>query len=236
MHSQLAAIVDTLTSDSIEEIRLGLFTLDALLYELVPSIRKKHESGASDDRLAAFISAQDNFKYNVASAMVLAYRTFSDYHENVQNETILLANRLLLGLLLIHPESRNTFGYRRNMRLMVLLLDPENPLFLVELCDSFISLLMHILLQNVRNMRVFEQCGGCHQVIRHLDPQKGNGNNAAAQQHLYFKVVEFLIFYLTDESGLGDDTRTIQEKAGLFRPDFPGIDDILANLNDLTSL
>lgn len=240
LHKELADIVDALNSDDLSQIVLGLSTLDALLHDLVPSVRRFHQSGTCDERLSAFVATQHNFQYNLASAILSAYQTFSEDTEKIRVDTLILMNRLLLGILLIHPDSRKNFGHRRAMQLMISFLDPSHPTFLIDLCVSFISLLVHILLQNVKNMRVFEQCGGCQQVIRHLDPQKGGtagGGNGSAQQHLYFKVIEFLIFYLTDESELvPGDTKTIEEKASLFRPDFPGIDDLIANLNDLASL
>lgn len=240
-HKELAAIVDTLLSDNVDQISLGLATLDAFMHDLVASIRKYHTLGISDARLSAFLATQENFQTNLAAAFVSVYRTFSESPAQVLVEKITMANKLLLGILLVHPPSRYTFGNRWTMELIVLFLDPQHPLFLIEVCVSFISLLIHILLQNVRNMRVFEQCGGCQQVVRHLDPPKSGGGveSASARQHLYFKVIEFLIFYLTDESllagGLGK-TRTTEEKASLFRPEFPGIDDLIDNLNDLTSL
>lgn len=238
IHSELDAIVDALTSDDNNHIQLGLSTLDGLLRDLVPSIRKHHQSGIQDARLAALVASQDNFKYNLANALVSSYECVGRDNSTLI-DTLVLMNKLLQGLLLIHADSRNVFGRRRSMQLMVSFLDPQHPLFLIEGCILFILLLVHILLQNVRNMRVFEQCGGCQQVVRHLEPPKGElaTGNGSAQQILYFKVIEFLIFYLTDERELPPgETKSIEEKAALFRPDFPGIDDLIANLSDLTSL
>lgn len=246
---ELALIVELLLSDNVGEIRVALDSLDAFMHEMVSSIKKYHNGSSADSRLLAFLQSQDNFQYNLALAFVSVYRTISESasesgsksDSRVQIETILLANKLLLGILLIHPSSRTTFGIKRNMKLVILFLDPENPYFLIEICISFMSLLIHILLQNVKNMRVFEQCGGCQKILRHLEPlaHRKDSELASARQHLYFKVIEFLIFYLTDESELAGGpgkTRTIEEKASLVRPEFPGIDDLIDNLNDLTSL
>lgn len=234
---ELEAIVDTLTSDVLDQVSTGLSALDTLLHDLLPSIRKYHQGLAPDSKLSAFLAAQDNFQYNVAGALLSAYIVFGEQGEIVLAETVILANRLLLGILLVHPESRKNFGHRRSMVLMVSFLDPKHPLFSIDVCVSFISLLVHILLQNVKNMRVFEQCGGCQSVVRHLDSKEGR-DNGPALQNLSFKVIEFLVFYLTDETELGGvgETKSVAEKAGLFRPEFPGIDELIANLNDLGSL
>lgn len=241
IQKELALIVELLLSDNVGEIQLALDSLDAFMHELVSSIKNYHYGSPADSRLLAFLQTQESFQYNLALAFVSVYRTISESDSQVQIETILLANKLLLGILLIHPSSRTNFGIKRNMELVILFLDPESPYFLIEVCISFMSLLIHILLQNVKNMRVFEQCGGCQKVLRHLEPlaHRKDSELASARQHLYFKVIEFLIFYLTDEAELAGGpgkTRTIEEKASLVRPEFPGIDDLIDNLNDLTSL
>jgi len=237
LEKELEAIVDTLSSDDLNQIALGLSSLDRLLHDLLPSIRKYHQGAAPDAKLAGFLAAQDSFQYNLAAAFISVYSVFDNQGSVALLEMVILANRLLLGILLVHPESRKNFGHKRSMLLIVSFLDPEHPIYSIEVCVSFISLLVHILLQNVKNMRVFEQCRGCQSVVRHLDPKNGRGNGTA-QQNLSFKVIEFLIFYLTDETDMGGagEIKTIAEKASLFRPEFPGIDDLIANLNDLGSL
>lgn len=240
LNKELAAIVESLCG-SYHEVVLGLATLDLLLLALVPLLRKHQSTGVLDPPLASLVSSQDNFQFNLVSALIQAYRTFDANPGQVEEDQLRLANHLLQGLLLIHPELRRLFARKSAMLLMLLFLDPKHALHLLDVCTSFVSLLVPMLLKNVRNMRVFEACGGCLLVIRQLQfvPDEDSGQ----KQTLYFKVIEFLIFYLTDETPLHDlpenadqPTLTIGEKADLFRPDFPGINDLIDHLRDLRPL
>lgn len=79
-----------------------------------------------------------------------------------------------------------------------------------------------------------------HNKTLQLSPENENvaGELANIQQSLHFKVVEFLIFYMTDESELKDGrapVRTVAEKAGYIKPQFPAIEDLIENLNDLST-
>lgn len=239
---EVAAIADSL-SGSYHEVVLALGTLDSLLVSLVPSLRKLQNSGTTDTRLAALVALQDNFQHNLVAALVAAYRTFDAEPDLVEESTLSLANHLLQGMLLIHPDSRRLFARRSTMALMLSFLSAEHPLHLLDMCILFVSLLVPMLLKNLRNVRVFEACGGCLLVIRQLQFASTEALHAPQQQNLHFKVIEFLIFYLSDESDLtrlpenaGVPTLTIQEKAELFRADFPGIDDLIAHLNDLRAI
>lgn len=238
LSSELSEITDKLCSGSFNEAALGVAMLDTVLRSLVPAIKNSRTSGAHDARLAEFLACQDSFQLNMASALLSAYTTLLESGNSTS--TILVANRLLQGLLLIHLPSRNIFSRKCAMRTVLSFLEPSYPLYLTEVCVSVVSLLVHILLKNTANMRVFEACGGPLLVIRHL--QLDGPDPSTTEQTLRFKVVEFLIFYLGDETELGlvhhnrTPTLTTQQKAELFRPDFPGINELIESLNNLTSL
>lgn len=231
-------ITDWLTSDSRVDVDRGLAAIDELLLSLVPSIRRLRSTGVRDARLAEFCASQDNFQLNLASALLAAYSTLSG--DELAETQILKANRQLQGLLLIHPASRNAFGRRSAMNTMLSFLDPKHPLYLVAICISCVSLFIHILIKNTANMRMFEECGGPLRIIHYL--QHTPQSLGDPEQTLRFKVIEFLIFYLGDETELGPSpgrkatTLTTQQKADLLRPDFPGINELIENLNDLASL
>lgn len=233
-------IADCLSSDSRADVDRGLASLDELLLSLVPSIRKLRSTGFQDTRLAEFCAAQDNFQLNLASALLAAYATLSG--PEPAERQILVANRQLQGLLLVHPPSRNVFGRRGAMNIMLAFLDPRHPLYLVAICISCVSLFIHILIKNTANMRMFEECGGPLRIIHYLQHTPQPGPLGEPDQTLRFKVIEFLIFYLGDETELGPSqgrkatTLTTQQKADLLRPDFPGINELIENLNDLASL
>lgn len=243
LKQDVTVIIDKLGSTKPQEINSGLSLLDKCLRNLVPSLRRVQSSGTIDARLSAFVSLQESFHYNLVNAMI------SIYHTNafIRNSSSLIwANSLLCGLLLIHPDSRHLFSTTSNMLLMLLFLDPSHHLYLSETCGSFVSLMIHILLKIPKNMRVFEQCGGCLIIIRLLQLSPGyddsndeNPQSSASQQTVYFKLVEFLIFYMTDEPDINDPSvplLSVREKADLFRPDFPAIEELVDNLNNLSTM
>lgn len=239
----LGGIIGQLNTENLKEIENGVNEVDQLLRSLASSIQKLHTSGSMDSRLASFVSLQDNFQYNLSSALLSAYRDILQASDSPRIETILKINTCLMGLLLVHPESRNIFGKKANMLVILGFLDPDNEWYLLEICASFVSLLIHILLFNLRNMRVFEACGGCLTIIHLLQyspaESKELDTQAALQQNLHFKVVEFLIFYMTDEKEFGDSggvpMRSVAEKASFIKPDFPAIEDLIDTLNDLST-
>lgn len=229
-----------LNSNDPDIVESGVQDLHELLKSLAPSIQKLHATGSIDSRLSSFISLQDNFQYNLCSELLPAYKKLAE--SSSRNAAIYSKmNTALMGLLLIHPDSRKVFGRTANMLLILSFLDPANTHFEPKSCHSFVSLLLHILLRNLRNMRIFEECGGCLILIRLLQPSSEQENSSPvvteAQQNLHFKVVEFLIFYMTDETELKDGTvpvRTIAEKIGFIKPEFPAIEDLIDNLNSLS--
>lgn len=240
MQEEVRAIAELLLADTYAEITRGIVQLEAFLTTLLPSAKKYHQ-GTIDTRLATFISLQDKFQLNLASAVLLAYQFFWAHPESVRGEDLALANHLLSGLLLLHSDSRTLFSHRRNLTLVLRFLDKDSLLYSTQTSVSAVSLLVHILLKNTRNMRAFEACNGCQIVIRNLNA--GSAKCSAEEEQLHFKIIEFLIFYLSDESGLlhllenvGVPTLTVRQKAEFLRPEFLGIDELIDNINDLTSL
>lgn len=233
-------VIEQLNSEEPKIVEKGIHDLEQLLRSLAPAIQKLHSSGSTDLKLVAFLTLQENFQHNLANELLAAYKTLR--YENTNTSTWNQLNTAMMGLLLIHPESRNIFSKKANMLLILSFLEPDNTAYSLERCASFVSLLIHILLRNLKNMRVFEACGGCMAIIRllQLSPENENvaGELANIQQTLHFKVVEFLIFYMTDESELKDGKapmRTVAEKAGYIKPQFPAIENLIENLNDLTT-
>ncbi|KAF3993412.1 hypothetical protein FT663_00435 [Candidozyma haemuli var. vulneris] len=242
LRKAIEQIIEKANSGNVGVIEDGINQLESLLKSLTPSIQKSHTSGSMDSRLLAFITLQENFQYNLCSELIPAYRTLQGAGQMANTSTLIQINTAMMGLLLIHPESRNVFSKKANMSLILGFLDPDNGSYQLDRCASFVSLLIHILLRNLRNMRVFEACGGCMAIIRLLqltpDNNEPSEGDTAMQQTLHFKVVEFLIFYMTDESEWKDGNapvRTVSEKAGFIKPEFPAIEDLIENLNDLST-
>lgn len=247
MQNELSTIIDKLSCDSLPEINQGLDSIEKLLKALAPSIRKFHQTAIIDTKLSPFIALQSNFQYNITTGLISVYQFISKHSPEVSEDVLIRTNYLLSGILLIHPESRSVFSRGKNMALMLSFLDSETSLCLENLSVSFVSLLIHILIKNVKNMRVFEENNGCQILIHRLNMSpvgnSGNSNTGGEGKILHFKVIEFLIFYLADESELlnllqnvGVRSMSVKEKADLFRPKFLGIDDLITSLNDLTSL
>ena len=266
--------------------RNGLDSLEALLRELIPYINDNSVSEKSP--LSSFIALQDSFQYNLTALLLNIYRVSAPGSPGLESQ-ILKANTLLQGLLLLHPASRKLFSRRENMNLILVPLRKANDPS-INLSISLISTLVHILLKNLGNFRMFEKCGGCTTVIEHLNllaleqqneqqqqqqqqQQQGLSSGIAAQndddnpisnlttlsfhtamsndtiklkasqqQDLNFKLIEFLIFYLVDEKEVNfdDDTNasqlSIALKTDLFRNQFPEIDLLVENLNELKNV
>ncbi|CAK7890896.1 hypothetical protein CAAN3_01S02652 [[Candida] anglica] len=246
----------------------GIEQLDKLLGSLVPYLQKQQKVGSTIDPespLVRFIALQDSFEYNVTSSLLQIYKTLSKQEQSSNNpettQILLTCNRLLQGLLLIHPPSRKLFSRKENMKLILHFINEqeqsENQSTSFNVIISFISTLVHILLKNLNNFRTFESCDGCPIVIQKLNLQELSSPNKKAtvggvmssnliknQQDLNFKLIEFLLFYLVDENEVNFDYSTISsakklsvtEKAELFRDVFPGIDALVENLDDLKNL
>lgn len=273
MEDNILQIVDLLDSQNDTEICKGLNKLDTLLLLLLPEIEgswspklnRTLDEGKSPTRLTSdgtrsprvsenpkrlgrtngaedlklFLKLQDNFQYNIASHLLNYYKYVHDIDDN-----IMTCNRLLQGLLLIHPDSRKLFNRDLNMKLMLGFLNNDG--LSIRITISFISTFIHILLKDLRNFRVFEANNGCSLLIRKFnlssfDPRtslnSSSNEGTLTQQNLNFKIIEFLIFYMIEEDMTPNGTtKSIEEKSALFRDDFPEIDSLVENLNDLKDL
>lgn len=311
MRDTVLSIIDCLEDESTARIRVGLDDLDELLQQLVPYIRawRQNPNGIKHPKLVQFESLQDLFESNITNALLLVYNYLLRHLDDASTPLrvyfpmILTANRLLQGILLIHPNSRNIISRAKNMKLILSFLQlphdssGQEDIFneedgnhtdedddhnnknkernhnrkisgssshsngntnsiSIEVSISFISLLIHILLKNLQNFRVFEDNDGCAIVIRKLelttsisDTQPTSSpslpNKIFNQQDLNFKIIEFLVFYLIDETEIfphQNNThnklkiRSLKEKAEFFRPEFLGIDDLIEHLNHLKNL
>jgi hypothetical protein len=274
MDRKIALIVEDLeAADGGAAEDTGLSALDALLRSLVPYVEP-----AAAERDAAplrqFCQLQDTFDHNLTAALLHVYRRLAAAPRSAAAEAELLqCNRLLQGLLLLHPPSRNLFARRANMALILAFLRPTpaqpapaqpaptpptppaasaapavaplTPPFPTATAAALLVLtLIHILLKNLPNFRTFEQCDGCALVISHLNlvalARAGAAAGAAdTQQLLNFKLIEFLVFYLVDESqnfAPGAQTRLVAAKIDLFRGAFPEIGLLVENLADLKNM
>lgn len=240
MDSEIDQIIEALTSNQLGAIAEGLALLEGLLQLVVPLARKLQATGVAGQRLTLLLALQETFNRNISAALLAAYTTLAEHMADVEPGTVSTANLLFKGLLLLHSPSRALFARRSNMALVLLFLE-RAPLQPAQHSTSLVSLLTHVLLNSIPNMRTFEACGGCPLLMRQLHAAPGVADDDTSQH--YFKVIELLIVYLSDESelqGLGHNagapTLSLAEKADLLRPDFPGIDDVIANLHDLTSM
>lgn len=226
-----------------EEPAQGLVMLDTMLLLFVPHI-KLPISSVTNAQVLQFIALQDDFQYNVALSLVRCYEKVGEIDGNYRDgdpdkgedtsngerETkdsvrpaILTINRLLQGLLLLHPKSRGLFRRGNNMRVILRLLDESTSAIMTI---SLITTLIHVLLKDLGNFRVFEREGGCASVIRKMKTASDD------EDRVNYKVIEFLIFYLVDE-GEGKNSRAIIEKLEYFREEFPDIDDLVGSLAEL---
>lgn len=220
-------------------IQTALTSLDGLLKSLLPQIETHKRSG---NGLQKFLKLQDNFRFNIVSHMVRPLDYIYTHLDDVPLETVVLYNRLLQGLLLVHPASRACFTNSVEMTKIIQFVGLDNGKTPFEITITFISTLLHILLKNLENFRVFEACNGCSIIIKKLNLSefalpKDNSSKIANQQMLNFKVIEFLLFYMSDEEPLdSNDKRTVKAKSDYFRQDFPDIDNLIESLNNLKTI
>lgn len=233
MKKLIADVIQKLTSRSYSQIVEGLNALEPFLLSLAPSVQVSHQTQTADSKLSTFLTLQDSFQFNLILAFLDVYDYLSVIASEVQPCHVLKANHLVCGLLLTHRDSRKLFERRRNMELILSLIDKRHPLSTPEACVSFLSLLVHILVKSSYNLRMFEKVQGCKIISQHLHIMEEANPDL---EELSLKVVEFYIFYLTDERGLEGKTRTVEDKANILRPDFPGIDELLRNLENLNTL
>lgn len=232
MEKEVDAIICGLTSKSYKQILQAVASLKTFLSTFVSSAQLLRQTQTVDSRLAALITLQDSFQYNIAAALLQSYE-FLSLNLAFDPECLLTANQCMCGLLLIHPSLRKLFERENNMALILLFLSKETALKQPHVCISALSLLVHVLVKSAPNLRVFEKLSGCKSVSQHIQVFE---TNEAGLEELSLKVVEFFIFYLTDEAGLDGKTRSVEEKTDLLRPDFPGIDELRRNLEDLSTL
>ncbi|KAK6457993.1 cell division protein Cdc14 [Scheffersomyces xylosifermentans] len=262
MEDSIADLIDLLDSSNLKEIQSALNSLDVLLSQLLPEIVKFHKASSAPTptnnnsshppgKLSTFIVLQDNFQYNIASHLINFYKYVLANNTNVDEESLLTCNRLLQGLLLLHPNSRNIFNRTKNMKVILDILEASDEIGF-EATISVISTLIHILLKDFRNFRKFEENNGCSILIKSFKlssfdmSRKSNSKDTKKtynQQDLNFKIIEFLIFYLIDETTIANATndastplKSIKQKSDLFKSDFPDIDSLIENLNELKEL
>lgn len=234
----VALIVEKLYLDDLASLLDAVWECEAHLSSMIPSFKKYCRTGTSDPRLTAFLRSQNGVNENLAAALLSILPRLSRSAKPEICAVIVLANHLLLGILLVHDELRRLFGRMSNMKAVLHFLEEDG--YQLDVSISCISLLIHILLKDLKNMRTFEACGGGHTVLRHLHQELADLDDH--HQKLHFKVIELLVLYLTNEKEIqrssDSDVGRLStlEKAALLRPDFPGIDSLVASINDLTLL
>lgn len=117
MDKDIIEIIDLLTSNELPTISQGLNELNNLLSSLIPFIKQYQTTSSISSKLEQFENLQNSFQYNLAQHLVPLY----SYDLNV--DQFLLCNKLLQGLLLIHPNSRSIFNLSKNMKYVIDLLE-----------------------------------------------------------------------------------------------------------------
>lgn len=261
MRRRVTEINTALSSTDPQDTHHGIKGLYALLQSLGPLISSSRAFPATTNSVySIFCDLQSDFEYNTTFRIIQYYRLIARLGvRSVAVRDIILCNSLLQGLLLIHPRSRALFSVPDCMTIFIDLLAGKNNFYdnvstfgVLEIQTSFVQTLIHVLLKNISNYRMFEACGGCAQVIklfrlvtpmqslpleiRDLATPSPEDVNSQ-QQNLNFKIIELLIMYMADESVLDDEAshKTVQEKCSLFEPYFPEINSLVDNLNILKS-
>ncbi|KAI5958994.1 uncharacterized protein KGF55_005648 [Candida pseudojiufengensis] len=246
MERDVSTIIEHLESQNLNGISTGLYLLENLLKNLLPSIEKSYrktttQSTPHAQQVLEFLDLQNNFSFNLTSVLIRIYRY------DLSPKDILTSNKLLQGLLLLHPQSKTVFNKSENMELILELLNYSFSGYdqSLNIIISAITTLMHILLKNYNNYRVFEANNGCKTIIKNLRLNSINDINnlndlennslSLVQQNLNYKIIEFLMFYTMDEQD-NPNPITTEEKVAFFKDEFPEINALVESLNKLIDL
>lgn len=165
-----------------------------------------------------FAATQDGFAGNLAFHVSLMMRS------DLDTATTLSCLRCLQGLVLLHGASREVFALPGHMEVLVSRLDVAQG----EVAAECLTTLIHVLCRSTANFRQFERLGGPRRLIDMLLAL------LEEQLLLKFKVLEFLIFYLVDETkkGAAGRKRRAQKRAELEAIN-PDIRDFIARISEL---
>lgn len=192
----------------------GLQRLDALLGELCVKNLKRYNinirntrhhnnrrknwrvPNEDDELFGEFIQLQKTFDLNICNAMVYCLSQFNLKTNNRNNiypqEFIVLVNRILQGVLLLHPPSRMIFYRDCNMKLLISYLIYFKYYDPVVTC-SIIQTIVCVLVRSVKNIRQFERFNGIKIICELFNQRK-------TRKEIKLKILEFLFFYLIPES------------------------------------
>ncbi|KAI5968846.1 hypothetical protein CANMA_002020 [Candida margitis] len=243
MEGSISILNDMLESPS--DASFGLAQLDLFLLDLLPDIEQYQNNHTLSPQLEELIKLQDSFGYNLTTRLVKLYNL------ELSIKDIALLNGNLQVLLLLHPKSKTVFNCDRNMSGILDVLNKyKGDKFVII---STITTLIHILLKDYNNYRSFERGFGCPLLIQHITldtidditvddaPQSSSGSSHKAnmlyseEQLLNFKIIEFLMLYMSEEIG-NPDPYTVEMKTDLFRDELPEIDFLVQSLNELNKL
>ncbi|CAH6719479.1 hypothetical protein CLIB1444_02S09472 [[Candida] jaroonii] len=242
MESQILPIISDFDDQNMDKFVEGLDSLEKILTSMLPHIENQRNTVVKSGKIGKFLKLQDNFQFNITQHLVKCNDLIYENIDDISTELIIRYTRSLQGILLIHPSSRTIFNSNIQMTKVLKFIELDNSKYPFEINISFISLLLHILLKDLKNFRTFETCNGCSIIIKKLNlsdfqlknPSK---NSKSDQQVLNFKIIEFLIFYLNEEDKFDfPDKKTVKQKSDFFRKDFPGIDNLIESLNDLKNI
>ncbi|ODV62661.1 cell division control 14, SIN component [Ascoidea rubescens DSM 1968] len=208
-----------------------------------------------DPIFGKFIKLQDTFEYNVASAIISCLfrmnlnNNLISMKNDYPQEFIILAHKVLQGVLLLHPNSRNLFNRECNMKLLLSYLNysPKNK-YQPLVITTAIQTLVCSLVRSIKNLRNFEKFDGI-KIICNLFVKK------STNKEIKVKILEFLFFYLIPETSFNIEKsfemnlnesyilnqskvlykdglirRTMEEKAGILKQYIRNVDAIVHEL------
>ncbi|GAO47459.1 cell division control 14, SIN component [Saitoella complicata NRRL Y-17804] len=203
MEGLLSSAFDRLSSYDPAHIHGGLKQLDTLLAKLClgPGKEGAIPTSFSDPAIRAFLTLQDSFQYNAASILLQTTNHLLSQPQNPHTSLLLLFTlSTLQGLLLLHPPSRHLFSRESSMNTLLDLLELE-----VSLEDgggdvsegrlecAVVQTLVCVMVDEWDNVRLFERLGGLATIT-------GLFRRGTTPHVVKLKILEFLYFYLIDET------------------------------------
>lgn len=161
-------------------------------------LKKWRVPGENDEVFGEFVRLQLSFEYNIASGMIFCLNQFNVKTNNRNGlypaEFVMLAQKVLQGVLLLHPESRALFYREANVKLLLSYLTNGKYYTPAVQCAT-VQTIVCCLVRSVKNLRKFEALGGVEAICTIF-------NKKSTTKEVKLKILEFLFFYLIPETSI----------------------------------
>lgn len=193
----------------------NLNTVNSDIFEINNKDNKDNNNNNKSKKVKfkIFNELQNDINYNICNQLlklIIRIENFEIDNKIIKkkeiDELMIKILQILQGILLIHPNSRNIFKGKFNIKLLINLLNPKSdfkPNFIIII--ETVLLLVSLFIRNCENLRNFEELNGIKLICELIKgdyeniTQTGDENQLNNWQNIRIKSLEFLFFYLIPE-------------------------------------